>query len=272
MGSTLDEFINFILDIDDFPLRKSFRKKFIQDFLSAIVCEDEFVIRLDRVALWLGVLEGHLKETLTRSYKEDEDYIVKKTKSTGGRPKENVFLTSDCFKRLCMRSQAKNAEQIRSYFIEIEKLYREHLLNGIADRRRREDEAVTEKKLQTPRTRLRVPPGPCVYVIKVTLGNKKVVYKLGRTIDLQRRWSEHQRLLPGKIQLVYFVMFAKNEWLEVCVQNLLQQRQVNKLELTEIYETELDEIKTTLESCKDGIDHTLKTQQRNLARKGRKQK
>lgn len=46
----------------------------------------------------------------------------------------SCMITPDCFKRVCMLSRSKNAEQVRSYFIEIESLiikYRTQLIEGI---------------------------------------------------------------------------------------------------------------------------------------------
>ena len=56
-------------------------------------------------------------------YIKNVDYKINKIKSnTAGKPKEEILITSNCCKRLCMMSRTKKAE-VRTYFIEIEKLY-----------------------------------------------------------------------------------------------------------------------------------------------------
>lgn len=66
------------------------------------------------------------KKTLIRTYIKNIDYIINKNNNknigSGGHNKENILLTPDCFKRLCMLSKTKKAEEIRTYFLELEKL------------------------------------------------------------------------------------------------------------------------------------------------------
>jgi superfamily II DNA or RNA helicase/phage anti-repressor protein len=99
--------------------------KFIDDFFSLYkydTKEDEFVINLDVLAKWLDARKSTIKETLTNSYTKGIDYTTQKV-STGsnGRPSINVMLTPDCMKRICMVSRTKKAEEVRTYFIELEK-------------------------------------------------------------------------------------------------------------------------------------------------------
>ena len=60
---------------------------------------------------------------------------IKKIKSeSAGNPREEILLTSDCCKRLCMMSKTKKAEEVRTYFIEIEKLmnkYKNYIIEAL---------------------------------------------------------------------------------------------------------------------------------------------
>ena len=47
--------------------------------------------------------------------------------NTAGKPKEEILITSNCCKRLCMMSRTKKAEEFRTYFIEIEKLMNKYI-------------------------------------------------------------------------------------------------------------------------------------------------
>ena len=94
----------------------------------------DYVIKLDTVAKWLKSTKSHLKDTLKYSYTKNIDYKIKKGISTGGRPSEIILLTPDCFKRLTMSSRTKKAEEVRTYFIELEKLilnYKNYIIEGL---------------------------------------------------------------------------------------------------------------------------------------------
>ena len=59
--------------------------------------QTDFVINLFILAKWLMTTKGDLKKTLLNFYTKNIDYKTKKGVSTGGRPKEIILLTPDCF-------------------------------------------------------------------------------------------------------------------------------------------------------------------------------
>jgi len=95
--------------------------RFIDDFYGMFQLdtdiENKFKIDLDLVAKWLSCRKGNLKDTLIHSYEENIDFTIKKSPSfaQGGRPSLKILLTTDCFKRLCLLSKTKKAEEIRTY-------------------------------------------------------------------------------------------------------------------------------------------------------------
>jgi phage anti-repressor protein len=112
---------------------------FIDDFYSLYSYDtnnDDFVINIEMLAKWLKAEKKHLKETLTNSYIKNVDYKVsKKDINTGGRKSELILLTPDCMKRLCMASRTKKSEEVRTYFIEIEKhidKYKTYIIEGLS--------------------------------------------------------------------------------------------------------------------------------------------
>ena len=86
--------------------------------------QTDAVVDLDMVAKWLGVPKANLMRTLVRSYAAGVDYVVTKVRNPrvkgkyGGNSYKRVLLTPDCFKRVCMRSQGKRGEDVRTYCIE----------------------------------------------------------------------------------------------------------------------------------------------------------
>jgi len=94
------------------------------------------MIDLDIVSKWLDTRKRKLKETLVKSYNKNIDYVVRKEK-TGKISKINkeiILLTPDCFKRMCLLSRTKKAEEVRTYYLELEKLlnnYKNYIINGL---------------------------------------------------------------------------------------------------------------------------------------------
>ena len=93
---------------------------FIDDLFSFYdenTLQTDFVINLDKVALWLDVHKRTLNETLKHSYKHKIDYIITKNKNPLQKdPRSNhykhVLITPDCFKRLCMLTRSKKGETV----------------------------------------------------------------------------------------------------------------------------------------------------------------
>ena len=100
--------------------------EFINDFFIIYqynTKDTDFVIELDILVKWLESIKGNITSTLRHTYKINIDYTEINNKTgTNGRPSSKILITPDCMKRLCMVSRTKKAEDIRSYFIEIEKL------------------------------------------------------------------------------------------------------------------------------------------------------
>ena len=91
---------------------------------------------LEIVARWLDAKKKDIKETLKTSYIKNIDYIIlagsRQKSKTKGRPSIKVLLTVDCFKLLCMRSKTAKSEEVRKYYIELEKLvdeYKDYIIN-----------------------------------------------------------------------------------------------------------------------------------------------
>jgi phage anti-repressor protein len=85
--------------------------------------DKDLCINLDVVSKWLGVQKFNLLQTLRDSYKETLDFVITKSSDPNLKHRKYnnyklVLITPDTFKRLCMKSRSRNAEQIRTYFIQ----------------------------------------------------------------------------------------------------------------------------------------------------------
>ena len=112
----------------------------------------DFVIELDSVWKWLGFSrKDHCKVVLEKHFTMDIDYKVSleviasatseaRSGSHGGsnkisyspevagklgRPKEKILLNVNTFKKLCLKSNTKKADEIHDYFIKLEELFQE---------------------------------------------------------------------------------------------------------------------------------------------------
>ena len=61
---------------------------------------------------------------MINTYTKNIDYKITKEKSgkISKSNKEIILMTPDCFKRMCLLSKTNKAEEVRTYFIELEKL------------------------------------------------------------------------------------------------------------------------------------------------------
>ena len=101
-----------------------------QLFLSSFYCyvkydyQNDFVVDLDNVWQWLGfgqkvnakrVLEKHF--TLDKDYKVLLCQLAKQTR--GGHNTQTFMLNIETFKKFCLKSDTKKADEIHDYFIKL---------------------------------------------------------------------------------------------------------------------------------------------------------
>lgn len=217
--------------------------EFIDDFFSLYdrnTDSDDFVINLDIVAKWLKSTKGHLKETLTNSYIKNIDYISKKGVSTGGRPLENILLTPDCFKRLTMSSKTKKAEEVRTYFIQLEKhidKYKNYIIDGL------NAEVKNLRNNQRPKTSNK---GGIIYVLKSTK-DINGIYRIGKTKKFKERKNVHDSSHPDDMEILVIYETKNIDEVENCLKSILKSKQYRKRK--EFYEIDLDVLKELINDC-----------------------
>ena len=207
--------------------------------------QTDFVIILDYVAKWLNSRKDTLVETLHRSYKEHIDYTVQTKGIRKTTPKSNnqklYLLTPDCFKRLAMMSKSKNAELVRSYFIEVEGLYikyRKYIMNGM------EQEIRTLQNNQKPKT-YKGRKGGFIYIIKVA--DREDVFKVGRTEDIAKRMKTYQTGLADDVDVLFMYETDDVKKTEKCVHAWLSDHQYR--ENKEVYQIDVSTLKDVISGC-----------------------
>ena len=223
----------------------SINNLFIEDFFGLYKSDttvNDFVINIDTVAKWLKSKKFTLKETLTKSYILGRDYKTNINHSTNvGRPIETVLLTPDCFKRLCMLSRTKKAEEVRSYFIELEAhldKYKDYIIAGLTNKvAKYEAELKPVPEITTK---------GAIYVLK-TSEDLDGIYKIGRTKNFADRLKVHQSSHPDKIKIAYVYETDNIEAIERCLKSVLKTKLYRNRR--EFYEIDLDSLKEVIKSC-----------------------
>jgi phage anti-repressor protein len=223
--------------------------EFIDDFYDTFVSKhaDHFSINLDTISKWLQSRKDELFRTLKRSYIQNIDYNVTQTRSkNGGNHYKLVMLTIDCFKRLCMRSHSKKAEEVRTYFIELDDFIT-HYSDQISDGIVRDIEKVARKIRKNPRA-----DGPG-YVYAIRASNK--IIKFGETKDLIARLRAYNTGRVDDVQLLYAFKTNDRRRVEACVKGLIESKRYKKKK--ELYEIDINILKKIVQGC-DNLSMEMK--------------
>ena len=232
--------IKFIKTFSDVP------NGFIEDFFDISKEEyyaDEFAIDLKIVANWLEVRKDSLKTILITNFEKNYDYVIemeKKFHRTGATLKENIFLTPDTFKELCMLSQTKKAKEVRRYYLSIEKLIKKYYTE-IQDKLYSEIDML--KINQKPKINIK---GGVIYILEA-LNTNTTLYKIGKSWDIRNRLNTYNSGNANDIEPIFVIKVDDIDSVESCVKNAIKRFQYRKYK--EIYEINLDILKQVMYSC-----------------------
>lgn len=191
-------------------VQKNFTGYEQQMFVSSFYCylkydnKNDYVIDLDNVWKWLGFQQKvKAKVLLTKNFHDNIDYKIllsppgKKNNTThGGHNKEVIMLNVDTFKKMCMKTCTKKADEIHDYFIKLEHVLQEILVEEsaelkqqlleIEDKQAKEYNDKIEKQKVIEREKILLKEyataGAIFYVIKVkTFDNGQYVVKVGES-------------------------------------------------------------------------------------------
>jgi phage anti-repressor protein len=224
--------------------------EFIDDFYDIYdfneTDNNDFIINLEIIAKWLGTIKGKLKETLVNSYTQNIDWIIKKEKEgkISKFNKEIILLTPDCFKRLCLLSKTKKAEEIRTYYLELEKLinnYKNYIIEGLQN---------TIDILENNQKEI-----PNLDKIKGTvyiLQSPKDIdglYRFGQSDDFKKRLQNYNSSNSDKmiVKFIYETKYAIR--IERCV--LAQIKELRYKKRKDFYQIDLKLLKTLIKDCSE---------------------
>jgi phage anti-repressor protein len=246
-----DELISFLKRVSPIP------NKFIDDMFSLYhpeTAQTDFAVDVSAVATWLGVRKDVLMRTLRASYTVDIDYSVTRMPNPSSQNKygrnayKHVLLTPDCFKRVCMRSRGRTAEDVRTYFIQVEALvvkYRSQMAEGMQQELSRL--ASTQHARTLPVTERRE---GYIYVLRASQKYDTVV-KIGRTRDLMRRLREHAAALADDPEVLFLFRTDDAAAVETCVKGWLSDRRWKGAgsRYREVYKADPEMVKQLIHGC-----------------------
>lgn len=237
MAETLD-IVNLIEKNPITSLSKDYQNKFLQKikdkftdtqqqlFASNFYCylnhnkKGDFIIDLDKVWKWLGFSrKDPAKVVLDKNFVKDIDYKISIQKSSdtskpshGGRNKEQILMTINTFKKLCLKANTKKADEIHNYYILFEEILQE-IINEENEELRNQliikdkiinqinkDNAIQQKIDKHNLFLEKFKSKRCVYIAEIT-ENKYI--KIGSTKNINNRIKQLQRLYNNNP--IYFI-------------------------------------------------------------------
>jgi hypothetical protein len=174
---------------------------------------DDFVIQLKDVWKWLGFArQDPCKVVLEKHFIENVDYKIEKFNEVnvhasatsgarlgdhGGQNKEKITMNVETFKKLCMKSNTKKADEIHDYFIKLEKIIMETLNEESSELRMQlaAQDTRTELRIKSKEAKI-IDQFPddimCIYIADVGIHNGVRLVKFGESNKLKDRVSSHR--------------------------------------------------------------------------------
>lgn len=275
----------------------------------------DFIIDMIDVWKWLGFSrKEECKRTLTKNFIEDKEYkIIKnfvpqvgvaknttednresfapevagvKKETRGGYNKEKILMTVNTFKKLCLKSNTKKADEIHDYFIKLEEILQDILIEESTELQQQlqqkeqlliqqREQTVEEKDELLEKTLLNQFPinTQCIYYGRID--NKDSVggtlIKFGMSNNLRDRVKQHKKIYSN-FKLTNAFKVSNQIEIENCIKKhqILKNRirniminDMNYRELICIDETKND-TDFSLERLNDYIKNIIEENQYNL--------
>ena len=248
--------MNYQLSLQEY-LKKfsSINNKFIDDFFGLYnenTEDNDFVINIDSISVWLKLRKDSIKKTLTESYRKNIDYNIS-TIDTKGRPREIIYLTPDCFKRICMLTKSSKGEEVRTYYIQLEKhidKYKDNIINDLRSRVK-----VLERNMKP----IEIPKDEgVVYVLETreSVGLNDL-YKLGISTDFKSRLTTHHTSHADNVEVKHIYKTSDVKGVERCLKAVLREKQYRKKK--EFFQIDLDSLKAIIDKCGDALSLVKKS-------------
>jgi len=269
---------------------ESQQRLFISSFYTYLNynCKTDFIIELESVWKWLGFgRKEECKRVLTKHFKENIDYKIitkdnvnfapqvsgakineenvastseTKKETRGGYNKEKILMTINTFKKLCLKSDTKKADEIHDYYIKLEEILQKVIIEESEELKKEIinkntlilekdtlllekdtlllkkdtniEKLTKEKQLEKHNILLREFEniGSIIYIIKIkNFNNGTYIVKIGESrYGILERYKEHKKNYEESIILDCF-MVRNSKSFELFLHTQLKQYKVTDL-------------------------------------------
>jgi phage anti-repressor protein len=243
------------MDIREFLKKFStLNNNFIDDFYNIYDPDknilNDFSINIDTIAKWINTRKRKLKETLVNTYTKNIDYKVTKEKEgkISKSNKEIIMLTPECFKRLCLLSKTNKAEEVRTYFLELEKLighYKNYIIEGL-----KKTIQILENNTKEVSQKIK----GTVYIIR-SIKDINGIYRFGQTEDFKKRLANYNSANSDKMEVMYIYETKDSKKIQDCV--IAQIKPLRYKKRKDFYEIDINVLKKIINDCTE-LTHKYK--------------
>lgn len=234
--------MSLIQDNDDFSkvLLQNFttdeQKLFVQSFQAYLQYgndDNAFVVDLDYVWEWLGFTrKDSCQKILYKNFQVNIHYTKncllrqvaeQRSSNRGGHNKEQVLMTVNTFKKLCMKACTKRADEVCDYYIKMEQIMQRYVHQRLQNRSQHILELqhqVSEhtKNIELARHKTLIDAHHLqrlVYIMKVEeFSDGKFVIKIGESSDIKDRVEKLNSLFKKQVIVLDVFTCARNYELE----------------------------------------------------------
>lgn len=207
---------------------------FVDSFVNYLHnCDDEFVVDFVIAVQWLQFSQkAHAKRLLTSKFTENVHYklLLPRTgeQTRGGHNKQHILLTVPAFKKFCLIANTAKSDEIHDYYIKLEKClhqFLEHQLKQQHEQLQSYIQQANEHKLLLDNA-LEQPYQPVLreqtlYVAQHESEKHTDLFKLGETLDWNKRHKQHNTSSSQGINLVFSYQTHNSKLLETLVKHCL---------------------------------------------------
>ena len=205
--------------------------KFIQDFMFSLDSNEKFCIPAEKLLEWkVDKYKTHIKKRLEKLNCIEGENFSRTFVKTKGRPSEQIMLTVDCFKQLCMMANNINGKKVRSYYLILEKIFKQycedefkrqldeqkalveeksHEINSLTSELTKEQQNGIKVKKSLVRFtkkftyRYKFPEQTCVYILKDP-DCKYCKHKIGISKNINQRLESDRTMIPNiKVKAIF---------------------------------------------------------------------
>ena len=245
-----------------------------QLFLSSFYCylkydsKNDFVIDLDNIWQWLGFGQKvNAKRVLEKQFTINKDYKLllcqpekQPNQPKGGHNKEIFMLNIETFKKFCLKSETKKADEVHDYFIKLENIMFEitqEECEELKTQLENNNKKITEIRLESEKdkqnaieqTLINQFPAntECIYFGTINNSNEanEKLIKFGHTNNLSNRIVDHRKHYDNFTLIESFKVQNKVEIENLIKTHPIIKKQIRNILLNEKNKTEIIAYNTT---------------------------